>query len=538
MIGRKSFLILITTYLTNFIAIIGFIVLAKLWGNFAPEAIGIIGFAMSFLSLFGIITDLGFSAAHVKRISEGKDLGICIGTFATAKIVLTSLMVVAVFVSIYIWKNVLHGDFYDATTESVIIVLVFYSVFTNLQSIATQTFTGRQEIAKLQTTTLMENVVKTPLCIIVAVAGVSVMGRAISPAVAWPEFLQPLQRFLAEHATGSLAMTYVFGIMATFFVGMWLMRGYPIKRPTLASFKNYFSFAYPLAISSVISTIATNIDTVLIGYFWASAEVGYYFSFQRILGLITVSYVAVGTVLFPSISKKDAENDPKGVIRTVHLAERYISMIMIPPLVVSFVFVKPAINILLDASFLPGASVFILLVIYAFIRGMIAPYSAMLHGINRVGVAAKLGIITCLFNICFDYLLIPETGLFSSFGISGASGAALAAVMAWSILFFGVRILAKKFTGIKLLQSHTPRHIIAGSLMGVVLYYIAYGTSLFPVIRWYALLGFAGLGLVIYLGVLFLLKEFKKQDLMFFLDILRPKEMYAYLKSELKTKKK
>lgn len=545
MIGRKSFLIVATSYFADLLGFISITILSKLWGSFAPEALGIIAFAMSFISLFGIITDIGFSSAHVKRVSEGKDLGTCIGTFAAVKLILTALMVVSVFVSIFVWKNVLHGDFYDATTESVIIVMVLYSIFSNLQSIATQTFTGRQEIAKLQTTKLFENIVKTPITIIVALAGVSVMGRAISPAVTWPDFLQPLQIFLAEHATGSLAMTYVFGIMATFFVGMWLMRGLPITRPSLALAKNYFSFGLPLALSSVVSTITSNISTIMIGYFWASEEVGYFFAFQRIIAFITVLHIAVSTLLFPTISKQHAAKDMKGVIRTVHLSERYISMILIPPLIVSIIFAKPAIEVLLDSSFIPGYSALVLLIIYAFIRGMSMPYSSIMSGINRPDIEAKFGIIMCITNVVLNCLFIPKDGLLSNITIggttyivSGAAGAALSTVLTYLILFFGSRIVAKKLIGIELLQSHTPRHVIAGLIMGFVLYYLAFLTNFFPVIRWYTLIGFAGLGLAIYLAILFVLKEFTKNDLNFFLGIIHPTEMLRYLKSELKGKNK
>ena len=69
--------------------------------------------------------------------------------------------------------------------------------------------------------------------------------------------------------------------------------------------------------------------------------------------------------------------------------------------------------------------------------------------------------------------------------------------------------------------------------MAGILYYMG---SLILLVRWYHLLLFAGVGLGIYLGVLFVLKEFKKQDLMFFLDMLHPKEMLNYVKAELKKK--
>ena len=537
----KSFLIVTTHYVADILGFVGLMILSKLWGGFARDAIGIIGFAISFISLFGIITDLGFSAAHVKRVSEGKNLGRCIGTYAALKLSLTSLMVLTIFVSIYVWKNVFHGMFYDATTESVIIVMIFYTIFTNLQSIATQTFIGKKEIAKLQTTTLFENIIKVPLTIVVALAGVNVMGRAISPAVTWPEFLQPLQEFLAIHATGSLAMTYVFGVMATFFMGMWLMKGYPVSRPTKESTKNYLSFALPIAISSIISTIAFNIDKVMIGYYWTSANVGDYFVVQRILGFITVLYLSVGTLLFPTISEFHSKNDLDGVRKTVLLSERYISMIMIPPLAFMIVFSKQFINIFFDSAFLPAAPVLAVMVFYAFIRAMSTPYSTLISGMNRPDISAKLGIILCFSNIFLNFLFIPRNGLLSHIeignyiiSINGATGAALATAISFGIPFLIQKWIAKRMVKINILQSHTPRHIIAGVIMAGALYYLAYKSPLLPEIRWFILMGLAGLGLLIYIGVLFALQEFKKKEFDFFIGIIRPKEMVSYLKSELK----
>jgi len=534
MIARKSALIVGTQFFTRFLGWIGLVVLAKLWGGFAPEALGIIGFAMAFLAIFNIMADLGFSQAHIKRISEGKDIGTCIGTYATIKLILTGLMATVVFAAIYIWKNFFNGGFTDATTESVITVFVVYYIFLNLRQISITTFQAKRQIAKRQITSIFENIVKVPLMILVALAGVSIVGIAsIVPVVNWPQFLQPLQRFLSVHAVGSFAMAYVFGVMATFFVGMWLLRKYPIKKPNFNLFKSYFIFALPVMLLSVISVISVNIDKVMIGYFWTSVEVGYYFTVQQVLQIILVFSSAVGIVLFPTISGHHSSKNFEKIKETTHLAERYLSMVMIPPIVVIIIFVKPVISIMLSGAFLPAASVLITLTIFAFITSLIMPYTSLISGINRPGVAAKIGFVMCGTNIALNYLLIPEEGLFSSFGINGPIGAAVATVMSSLVGFFGLRLAAKKLVGIKLLQSHTPRHIIAGLIMAGTLYYI---NSLIPLVRWYHLLVFAGVGLAIYLTVLFVLKEFKKQDLMFFLDMLHPKEMLSYIKSELKEK--
>jgi len=533
MIARKSFLIVTSQFFTRFLGWIGLIVIAKLWGGFAPEALGIVGFAMAFLALFNIIANLGFSSAHVKRISEGKDLGTCIGTYAAIKLILTSLMVAVVFIAIYVWRNFFNGGFTDATTESVIFIFVIYYIFLNLAQIATVTFQGRREIAKRQVTGIFENIVKVPLEILVALAGVSIVGVSIAPAVNWPQFLWPLQHFIAIHAIGSFAMTYVFAVATTFFVGMWLLRKHPIKKPSFDLFKSYFSFALPIMLISVIGVISVNIDKIMIGYFWTSVEVGYYFTVQQVLQLILILSAAVSIVLFPTLSGYHSSKNFGKIKETTHLAERYVSMVMIPPLVLVIVFVNPVIDIMLSSAFLPAAPVLITLSIYAFISGLRMPYASLIGGINRPGVAAKIGFAICVTNISLNYLFIPKSGLLSAIGINGPTGAAVATVVSSLVGFFGLRLAAKKLTGIKLIQNHTPRHIIAGLIMAGVLYYVG---SLLPLIRWYHLLIFAGIGLAIYLGVLFVLKEFKKQDLMFFLDMLHPKEMLSYIKSELKEK--
>ncbi|RLF51316.1 MAG: flippase [Thermoplasmata archaeon] len=535
MLARKSLLIVGSQFFIRFIGWIGLLVLAKLWSGFAPEALGNIGFAMSFLAVFNVIGDLGFNSAHVKRVSEGKDLGTCIGTYIAIKIILICLMLIVIFSAIFIWKSLLHGSFTDATTESVVYVFIVYYIFFNLAQIAVFTFQAKREIAKRQITGIFENIVKIPLEIFVALAGVSITSISISPRVNWPFFLQPIQRFIASHAVGSLAMSYVFGMMATFFVGMWLLRSYPIKKPSLEMSKSYLFFALPIMLISIIGIISVNIDKVMIGYFWTSTEVGYYFTVQQILGIVLILSSAVGIVLFPTLSEHHSNKDFEKIKETTHLVERYISMIIIPQMVVIIVFVKPVINIMLSDAFLPASSVLITLTIFAFITSLNMPYSSLIAGIDKPGVTAKIGVAICVINITLNYLLIPQKGLFSPFGINGPTGAAVATVLSNLTGFFTLRIAAKKLTGIKLLQTHIPRHVVAGLIMAGILYYTG---SIFSVFRWYHLLSLSLVGLGIYIFVLFLLKEFKKEDLTFFLDLLHPKKMFNYVTSELKDKEK
>ena len=534
MIGRKSLLIASSQIFARILGWLGVVILAKFWGGFAPEALGVIGFAISFLAIFALIADLGFDSAHVKRVSEGKDLGTCIGTYISIKLLLVTLMVIAIFAGIYIWKTYLGGGFTDATTESVVYVFVIYYIFLTLKKISTFTFGGTREIVKRQIIMTFENIVKIPLLIFVVIAGVSIGTRAnIPPAFELPGFLHPLQNFMAYHALGSLAMAYVFGIMCSFFIGLWFLRKYKIKRPTKSMAKNYFVFAFPIMLIAVIGVLSTNIDKIMIGYFWTKVEVGYYFTVQQVLEIITVLALAVEAVLFPTLSEFHSLKNIEGIkIKTLQ-AERYISMIIVPVAVVIIVLVKPVINIMLSRSFLPAASVLITLIFYAYLMSMMIPFSSLIGGVDRPSIAAKISILVCLVNISLNYLLIPENGVLSFIGINGPTGAGVATVTSGLVGFIGLRLAAKKLTKIKILQSHTPRHIIAGIIMGAILFYLSGFVSDF---RFYYLIIFALLGLGIYLLILYILREFKKEDFKFFLSIFNPKEMAKYVSSELKSK--
>jgi O-antigen/teichoic acid export membrane protein len=536
MIARKSFLMVSTNFLNNILAWIGIVVLAKLWGGFAPEALGIVGFALSFIGIFEIISDFGFSQAHIKRISEGKDLGTCIGTFITIKLILTGLMVGSIFLAIFLMQNILNTNFYDATTYSVIIVIIFYSIFNKLQAISLKTFEGLGEFAKSEISRLFENIIKLPLTIIVALAGVSVIGYSINPAIGWPSFLQPLQKFIENHAFGSLAMTYALGALGVFIIGLYFMRTYPIKKPNLELSKNYFNFAFPIMLTSIVATISMNVDKVMIGYFWTNVEVGYYFTIQRILIFVNIFYISVGRVLFPSISKYHTKRNLNKIKSKTKLAERYISMVVLPPIIFVLIFINPFISVVLDSAFLPAAPVLSVLLFLTLINALTAPYINLISGMNRPDILAKINITIFSINILLNYLIIPENGILSGFGINGPTGAAVATVIAFSISFCGYRGFVKKLLDIHLFQTHTPRHLIAGAIMGLSLYYVGYYINIFPEIRWYILLLYAGLGLLIYIAVLFLLREFNKKDFKFFLNNLHPKEMFSYIKSEFKNR--
>ncbi|MEM2508798.1 MAG: oligosaccharide flippase family protein, partial [Candidatus Thermoplasmatota archaeon] len=120
MIARKSALIILMQ-LTN--AFLGYIALKFIAIYMQPWEYGVIGFAYGFVSIFSIFGDFGFNSAHIKRVSEGKDMEKCLSTFALTKLFLSFSMTFLVFLTIELWKFSGRGFESDAHEKALYIIL-------------------------------------------------------------------------------------------------------------------------------------------------------------------------------------------------------------------------------------------------------------------------------------------------------------------------------------------------------------------------------------------------------------------------------
>jgi len=514
MIARRSLLIVTTQLFTRFIGWIALIILAKVWGNFAPEALGTIGFAMAFVSVFTFISDLGFSQAHVKRVSEGNEIGVCLGTFMTVKLVLTLLMVTVIGLLLLV-SNMINISFYDSTNETIVLIFVYYYILVNISQIALTTFQATKEIVKRQLVTLTENFIKVPLFITIVFLASNIIYYDKLP----------------EGPVTFLSMTYVAGIFATVCIGFYFLRKYPIKKPTKEMFKSYVKFAFPVMLLSIISAVSINVDKLMIGYFWTSVEVGYYFTVQQILQIILIFSSSIGIVLFPTMSEYHSKNNIQKIKDKTLLAMRYISMIMIPIVIFIIVFVEPIINIMLTDVFLPASNVLIVLSLLAFVTAIGIALNSLIVGMDKPGHTAKIGIVMCVSNLILNVLFIPSNGLLTNFGINGPTGAAVATLISGIFGFIGLCYYSKKLTGIKIIRKYHLYHLIAGLIMGFYFYLVKLN---FVDIPFYVLVIVCIVGFAMYAGILLAFKELKPEDIQFFKDLIHPKEMLKYIGGELK----
>lgn len=479
----------------------GYIAMFFIIRYMGKEALGVVAFAISFVGLFSFIANMGFDSAHIKRISEGKDLGKCNGTYFSIKLFLIFSMVFTVLLSIYLWKNILgHGFESPLHEKAIYIAIAYWSAFALVNGFVA-TFNGRKEIAKSQLIRFTNDVGRSTILIIVALASIGVL---------------------------ALVGAYLLGSLLAIFLALALFRRLPLSKPSGEYFRSYLRFAIPISIASSILVVASNTDVVMIQWFWSSSDVADYYTAKKIAMLLTMISMAVSTALYPALSSYHSKGDMKMLVEKARSAERYLSMFVFP--LAFFIFVFPErVLVLLSHSVLSSAPVLrVLVLLYALIV-LNYPYNNLVAAMDKTIILGKINIVKALLNIALNLVFIPVSFLGIRMLGMGAFGAALATLMAFLLTTLWLRWDSYRLSGI-VMDLRVVRHVIAAGISSALFYQLRY---MWPT-NWYFLAILALLFLALYFLLLYLMREFRKEDYDLLMDAINPKKMISYIGGEIK----
>jgi len=504
-IARKAAFNLLAKSVVTVFTLLSFLYMGR---NADPGAVAMLAFALGFVGVFTFISDLGFGAAHVKRLSEGTDEARCNATFIYAKLALTGAMVACVLLAVFVWDSMNPGGaFSNAEQRWAVYVIMVYFVLFSIAQVPVATFSGRMEAAKQQLPETVGTLARAPLLVYAVMAG---MGAV------------------------ALSLSYVGTGLVMLFVAVLLFRSYKIGQPDREMLKSYTKYATPVMLILLILVLSQNLPPVLIAYFTGSdVEVAGYFMVQRVSLVFILVSSSVSPILFPKLSKDHACKDMGSMNNTCKESERLISLYMVPFMAATAALAPALIHIFLSDTYLPMAPALVLLAAFAFVTSIDMTYLNVLYGVDRPDINMRLGIVTVSVTLAGFVLLIPRTILGFTLLGGGATGAAAALLIGVCVEYAVSRYYAKKVAGIESYR-RIWIHLAAGVAMSFMLYGL-YAAGFAD--RWYSLAGISIAGLGLYLAILWAAKEFGKRDLVFILDTLNVRKMASYMSSELKGKK-
>jgi len=500
MLARKTLLMMTSKV---FMSLMGYLSWYFIANNILQEYVGSIGFALAYIGMMGLFADLGYSTAHIKKVSEGKDIGSCVGTYLTVKIVLLTITVLIIISSIWFYQSVYPRHGFESTYDRpVIYILLFWYVLSNLSQVPMNTFMGKQYIAKAEMGLVLSTFIQSALTIILVLHFNDVL---------------------------ILSMTYVVGALVLFILSYLLLRGIHIKRPSWSLFKEYTKFGLPLMITVTAAPLVAFIDKIMIKFFWENADVAIYWNAQKFAQLPDELTAAVTSILFPTFSSLIALGSIERVKHLTKMAERYLSLFIIPSTFILAALSKPFIVIFSDASYETSAVVFFFLMGWVTVRALTRPYVAHFVSFSKTSYPLFLTLIYVPLNVFFNIIFIPDSFLGIKLLGMGPAGAALATLISAVINYLLTRALSYKLIRIGMNIS-VIKYLISGGITACLLFLVQ--EFIFTITRFYELIGLGMISFVLFLTILVLMRELTRTDLEFIMNTLNLKQMWHYISQE------
>jgi O-antigen/teichoic acid export membrane protein len=469
-----------------------------------PEPLGVLTAALAYVNIFGILGGLGFGLAHYKRVSEGMDLGKCIGTFFIIRLILTLFMYCVTIASYFgIYKMTGKYPLNSAYTYFFLIIATSFAI-SNFAISIQNTFSARLEVTKDVIVLIVQKIVNSGFKILIAIGGFSVI------LLAWNNLLTTLVGLL---------------------IALILFRNYPVGKFDKATFKSYLLFAAPITLLQIVEKVSFYIDKVFLSYFIDETEVGFYTIAQSLTNLFLFSSFLFANLLIPTFSKMHAEmkiEEMKFLSRKVF---RFISLIISPLMIYMVFFARPIILFIYGSEFEYSVRILQILSFQVLLFFYLQPFSHLITGCDKPYILAKIGIISAVINILLNFILIPERiGNMPLFGLK-ANGAALALLISVSVRWLMFRWHTYRLFSIKL-NKDIAFHLLLATLLNGLLYLL---------LEFFALnnkLIIISISFIVsnslYLFILILFRKISKSDFLYYLDLLNVRKIKSSISNELK----
>jgi len=441
------------------LTIIGFFSTIYFAHALGPSALGVYFLFLAYIGIFNLVGDGGFGGAAVKRISEGKEQNEFLSAFAFIRIILLAVSVsVLLFAAPYLE---------DVTSSGVFFWLLLALIVSAFSSISGTGVYGTGKVGVSQISGFVDVIIRTLFQIIAVFLGYSVSGL-----------------------TGG----FVVGLIAG---GLMNFRYLDLKlvRFRLSHLKNLSGFSFWIFLTASGSLVFSYADTLIIGYFMSTADVGIYRTAFQLTSIASFTTLAFHTVLYPKISSWGAKGQFAEIENSLARAITYSLLLAIPTCVGGWILRSKLLYYLYGASFVEGAPALIFLLLVQVVNVFMYLGTMSLSSLNRPKDAFNITLIAAIFNILLDIALIP---------VMGITGAAVATLIAMSVNALGALILLSQVISVKFEFKSIKNILYASGIMGIIIVGI---DVLLPLSHLITVLAVVIIGAVIYILVLFKLDK-------------------------------
>jgi O-antigen/teichoic acid export membrane protein len=279
--------------------------------------------------------------------------------------------------------------------------------------------------------------------------------------------IQILATYLGYGAAG-LAGGVIVGMAAGFVINF---RYFHLKltKFTRAHLQSLFSFSFWIFLTSTGFTVFATADTILIGYFLSSADVGVYRVAYQVATAALFASLALNTVLFPTMSRWSSGGDLNSVSNALSRAFSFSLLLAVPVITGGILLSRPLLYYLYGSDFTTGASTLVVLLLLQIPIIFATLQTTTLNALDRPKKSFISTSLAAGLNIVLNVVFIPFIGI---------SGAALATLLSVSLNALLSRSYLSRIVPVKIEKRPISNILVSGFAMGVVVYLFSFLTGI------------------------------------------------------------
>ncbi|MBT4118122.1 MAG: oligosaccharide flippase family protein [Rhodospirillaceae bacterium] len=389
---RTIFQNALSTSAGQFIALFLGVITHAFWARaIGPEQYGILGFAVSIVSYFGLAGTLGTDIWGTRNVARNAgDVAITTGHVISLRLTLSAAVALALGLMLAIWR--------PAQLVMIVIVIQFASVFIAAFTLdfAFQGLERMSGIAKRQVVTA-----------VLALAGISATAL-FEPGV-----------ILAATIFQGAALIAAIVMLIDFF----RLGGVPKIRIDWARWRSILATSAPIAVTGVVAAVYYSIDIVMLGFFRSQAEVGLYVAAGKILMVGMTAATILGAVFFPVLSRLITDQAARRKA-SAHHAE---VMIFFGGLIAlgGYLLAPEILYIVFGASYAGADQALRILMANLVLAHIVAIYQMQLLAWNMQKQQMNIVIAGAILNVGLNIWLIPKFGIEAAASTTLISSAAV-----------------------------------------------------------------------------------------------------------------
>ncbi|ELZ09529.1 polysaccharide biosynthesis protein [Halovivax asiaticus JCM 14624] len=211
-----------------------------------------------------------------------------------------------------------------------------------------------------------------------------------------------------------------------------LSRLVALRGPVRTHVRELITFSAPLVVATVVGTLLTQTDTVMLGYFRSSAEVGLYSAAYPLAAGLLVVLTAFGFLYLPIASRLDAAGERDAVDEIYATTTKWVYVVTFPAFVLLAVFPADVLALVFGPAYTDAATVLPILAAGFFVSAAAGRDRETLSALGSTTWIAVGNGAGLLLNVVVNLALIPR------FGILGASVASVTSLVAVHVVICGV----------------------------------------------------------------------------------------------------